>query len=72
MDQPSDFQSAPYYTTAAPPCPALDGFILQAVSPAVGDYNVPYLYFMAFISYLSAPDLYLIKLFSIIFDVILA
>ena len=44
----------------------------QAVSHAVGDYNVPYLYFMAFISYLSAPDLYLIKLFSIIFDVILA
>lgn len=44
----------------------------QAVSHAVGDYNVPYLYFMAFISYLSAPDLYLIKLFSIIFDVVLA
>ena len=43
-----------------------------AVAHAVGDYNVPYLYFMAFISYLSVPDLYLIKLFSIIFDVILA
>lgn len=44
----------------------------QAVSHSVGDYNVPYLYFMAFISYLSMPDLYLIKLFSLIFDVILA
>ena len=44
----------------------------QAVSRAVGDYNVPYLYFMAFISYFSVPDLYLIKLFSIIFDVVLA
>lgn len=44
----------------------------QAVAHAVGDYNVPYLYFMAFISYLSVPDLYLIKLFSLIFDIILA
>ena len=43
-----------------------------AVAHAVGDYNVPYLYFMAFISYLSTPDLYLIKLFSIAFDVALA
>lgn len=39
---------------------------------AVGDYNVPYLYFMAAISYLPAPDLYLIKLFSIFFDLLLA
>ena len=45
---------------------------IQAVSKAVGDYNVPYLYFMAFISYCSIPDLYLIKLFSILFDVVLA
>lgn len=44
----------------------------QAIAKAVGDYNVPYLYFMAFISYLSVPDLYLIKLFSLVFDVILA
>ena len=43
-----------------------------AIAHAVGDYNVPYLYFMAFISYLPAPDLYLIKLFSIVFDVALA
>ena len=43
-----------------------------AVAHAVGDYNVPYLYFMAFISYLPAPDLYLITLFSIVFDVALA
>lgn len=39
---------------------------------AVGDYNVPYLYFMAAISYLPASDLYLIKLFSIFFDLLLA
>lgn len=43
-----------------------------AIAHSVGDYNVPYLYFMAFISYLSMPDLYAIKLFSLIFDVILA
>ena len=43
-----------------------------AVAHAVGDYNVPYLYFMAFISCLPTPDLYLIKLFSIVFDVALA
>lgn len=43
-----------------------------AVAHAVGDYNVPYLYFMAFITYLPASDLYLIKLFSIVFDVVLA
>lgn len=38
----------------------------------IGDYNVPYLYFMAAISYLPARDLYLIKLFSIFFDLLLA
>lgn len=39
---------------------------------SVGDYNVPYLYFLAAISYSSVPDLYLIKLFSVLFDVLLA
>lgn len=43
-----------------------------AIAGSVGDYNVPYLYFMAAISYLSVPDLYLIKLFSILWDVVLA
>lgn len=43
-----------------------------ALAGSVGDYNVPYLYFMAAISYLDAPDLYLIKLFSIFWDIILA
>lgn len=37
-----------------------------------GNYNVPYLYFLAAISYFPVPDLYAIKLFSILFDVILA
>ena len=44
----------------------------KAIAMDIGNYNVPYLYFMAAISYLPVPDLYLIKLFSILFDVILA
>jgi len=44
----------------------------KAMAGSIGDYNVPYLYFMAAISYLDVPDLYLIKLFSILADIILA
>lgn len=44
----------------------------SAISQSVGDYNVPYIYFLASISYLSIPDIYLIKIFSIIFDFVLA
>lgn len=44
----------------------------DAIRLPIGNYNVPYLYFLAAISYLPLPDLYLIKLFSICFDVILA
>lgn len=43
-----------------------------ALDRPVGNYNVPYLYFMALISYFQTPDLYLIKLFSILFDILLA
>lgn len=43
-----------------------------AIAGSVGDYNVPYLYFLAAISYLKLPDLYSIKLFSLFFDVLLA
>lgn len=43
-----------------------------AFSYSVGNYNVPYLYFIAVISYFKVPDLYLYKLFSILFDVVLA
>lgn len=45
---------------------------LAALGKPIGNYNVPYLYFLALISYLDIPDLYLIKLFSILFDVLLA
>ena len=38
----------------------------------LGNYNIPYLYFLCFFSYLPISDLYLIKLLSIFFDVLLA
>ncbi len=44
----------------------------RALSGSVGNYNIPYLYFLALFSYSSIDDLYLIKLLSIFFDVVLA
>lgn len=44
----------------------------STIAGSVGNYNVPYLYFIAFISYFDVPDLYLYKLFSILWDVALA
>jgi Gpi18-like mannosyltransferase len=44
----------------------------SALNVSIGDYNVPYLYFLSAISYLRIPDLYLIKLFSIFFEVLTA
>ena len=44
----------------------------SALSQSVGNYNLPYLYFLAAFSYLDIPDLYLIKLLSVFFDLILA
>lgn len=44
----------------------------DAVKENIGNYNAPYLYFLAAISYLKFPDLYAIKLFSILFDFLLA
>lgn len=43
-----------------------------ALNRSVGNYNVPYLYFLALFSYLDIRDLWLIKLLSILFDVVLA
>jgi len=44
----------------------------RALSQSIGNYNVPYLYFLALFSYSDVPDLYLIKLLSVFFDVVLA
>lgn len=45
---------------------------LSALKESVGNYNVPYLTFLALFSRSAVSDLYLIKLLSIFFDVILA
>ena len=44
----------------------------SALKYSVGNYNVPYLYFLALFSYSDVNDLYLIKELSILFDVLLA
>ena len=44
----------------------------SALKNSVGNYNIPYLYFLAAFSYSSVRDLYLIKLLSTFFDVVLA
>lgn len=44
----------------------------SGLSSSIGNYNLPYLYFLALFSYLPSSDLHLIKLLSILFDVILA
>lgn len=43
-----------------------------ALSESIGNYNLPYLYFLAAFSYLPVKDLYLIKLLSVFFDFVLA
>lgn len=43
-----------------------------ALKHRVGNYNLPYLYFLAAFSYTDYSDLYLIKFLSIAFDVLLA
>ena len=49
-----------------------DNLGFRSLSYPLGNYNIPYLYFLAFFSYLPIYDLYLIKLLSIFFDVLLA
>ena len=44
----------------------------RSFSYPLGNYNIPYMYFLCLFSYLPISDLYLIKLLSIFFDVLLA
>lgn len=44
----------------------------RALDRPVGNYNIPYLYFLALFSLSEIRDLYLIKLLSTLFDVVLA
>ncbi|MBR3474340.1 MAG: conjugal transfer protein TraL [Oscillospiraceae bacterium] len=48
------------------------GFRAFGTIPYGCNYHAPYLYFLAFFSYLSVSDLYLIKLLSVFFDLVLA
>lgn len=43
-----------------------------ALKYSVGNYNIPYLYFLALFSYIPINDLYLIKILSCCFDFLLA
>ncbi len=45
---------------------------VKAFSAPLGNYNIPYMYFLCLFSYLPINDLHLIKLLSIAFDVLLA
>lgn len=44
----------------------------RALARSIGNYNIPYLYFLALFSYSGVRDLYLIKLLSVFFDIVLA
>lgn len=48
------------------------GFRAFGTLPPWCNYHVPYLYFLALFSYLPVYDLYLIKLLSVFFDLVLA
>lgn len=68
-----DFESGDYLSFLAPWTQFFrehGGF--KALGLSVGNYNLPYLYFLALFSYIDISELYLIKLLSIVFDVLLA
>ncbi len=44
----------------------------EGLANSVGNYNIPYLTFLAAVSYVPLEDMYLIKMFSVLFDIILA
>lgn len=44
----------------------------SAFRALIGNYNPPYMYFLALFSYINVNELYLIKLLSVVFDVLLA
>lgn len=68
-----DFESDDYLTFLAPWTQFFrDNGGFKALGVSIGNYNLPYLYFLALFSYINIDELYLIKLLSIIFDVLLA
>lgn len=68
-----DFKSDDYLTFLAPWTQFFrDNGGFAALRYSLGNYNPPYMYFLALFSYFDISELYLIKLLSVLFDVLLA
>ena len=68
-----DFESGDYLTFLAPWTQFFrDNGGFAALRYSLGNYNPPYMYFFALFSYFDISELYLIKLLSVLFDVLLA
>ena len=68
-----DFQSDDYLAFLAPWTKFFrDNGGFAALRYSLGNYNPPYMYFLALFSYFDISELYLIKLLSVLFDVLLA
>lgn len=68
-----DFESGDYITFLAPWTQFFrDNGGFAALRYSLGNYNPPYMYFLALFSYFDISELYLIKLLSVLFDVFLA
>ena len=67
------FESGDYLTFLAPWTQFFrDNGGFAALRYSLGNYNPPYMYFLALFSYFDISELYLIKLLSVLFDVLLA
>ena len=67
------FQSDDYLAFLAPWTQFFrDNGGFAALRYSLGNYNPPYMYFLALFSYFDISELYLIKLLSVLFDVLLA
>lgn len=68
-----DYQSDDYLAFLAPWTQFFrDNGGFAALRYSLGNYNPPYMYFLALFSYFDISELYLIKLLSVLFDVLLA
>ena len=65
-------ETADYQVFLAPWVDFFRTYGFEGLSMSIGNYNPPYLYFLALFSYLDMPPLYQIKLLSMLFDVLLA
>lgn len=65
-------ETADYQTFLLPWVDFFKSTGFAGLAASVGNYNPPYLYFLALFSYFDIPPLYPIKLLSMLFDVLLA